>query len=437
MTRHVFTQFVLFSAVAGPAGLGSAAKARPTWSGYAFDQPSLHPDLPDPPLPLLMLSDEGSEVALPPATRRRLATNKQLGILAAVLFAPMAPFWAISWLALRIGKNPDFSITAIQVATIVVLMCVGNNMGAKVLKLTRTPVLVTAVQQAVISVSMVPLILYRQSWRQATRRDIFYMVPVILTLTAFVLTNHIALEAMTLSMHSVGISLRALAALPCELAVMPRGKRPTLSVPIVISLSMMVVGAFIYGRSTDAAVVDSWRGLLFFLWWVGIAVAHTMCSRRLLVVECPEFPVEVLVGLNSGVIAPLSLIVAAIRGELPLTGNAAEVWTTLEVWVLLLFTGLLIAALYSNSTRLIRKCVAQTVLVTENCAFVSNITTGILFFGDRIGTPSIIVGLTLNFAGVVCNGILRSTEKESPLVEDKGFEVLPEDEKRPLTAKAP
>jgi hypothetical protein len=208
-----------------------------------------------------------------------------------------------------------------------------------------------------------------------------------------------AYEQISLSLLTVVRNLTPLIALPIEGIIMPPDKRPTVTLPIIAAILVMLVGAVIYGDGILPTL--SMVGLLYALLNMTMAVTDRLMQRRLLTQECKDLPSDVCTIVNNALgLIPTVFLAAATHqlSDMAQAENKAN-WTDPRVLALLLISSLVGIGICYLGFVCQRAISATSFFVMQNVSKVAVVTAGVFFFADPIESTASVFGMALSLGG--------------------------------------
>eukprot|EP00928_Gymnodinium_smaydae_P042348 TRINITY_DN2852_c0_g1_i3.p1 TRINITY_DN2852_c0_g1~~TRINITY_DN2852_c0_g1_i3.p1 ORF type:complete len:377 (-),score=80.66 TRINITY_DN2852_c0_g1_i3:139-1107(-) len=234
-------------------------------------------------------------------------------------------------------------------------------------------------------------------------------------------------EYLTLSMLMVIRNLGPIVTIPIEKAVMPAGKKPTVTTNMFAALLTVFLGAALYAGHVELSLV----GIFFSLLNMFLAIADRVLQRRLLTTECEGLSTETCVFLNNLFGFIPTCVLGLGLGEFAKFDKTH--WFCSSASVLLLLSGIIGSGICYFAIAVQREISATSFMVLQNAARVGVVFAGVRLFGDPLGDSIQVMGLGLSFMGAMWYGHAQlSAPKAAPAKSASGEE---DPEKQPLIAK--
>mmetsp|Transcript_145953 Transcript_145953/g.254679 ORF Transcript_145953/g.254679 Transcript_145953/m.254679 type:complete len:384 (-) Transcript_145953:113-1264(-) len=341
---------------------------------------------------------------------QKLGALKACAPLGAVLVAA----WTIYWFrkdafpeksaAYIILAGFSFSVTSISMHTLN-KVCVG---------LTGAAGTVTIIQM-VVAVVAIMIVQYREVLA-ANREQMLRWCVVPIAYAAMLNSSLFGYQYLTLSLVTVFRNLAPLVTMSVESFVMPPEHRPTVSLPIMLSLLTMVIGAFLF--SYDNAQI-SWIGIGLVLVNSLLAIFDRLLQRRLLVLECKDLPLSACMTINNTLGVFPSLVLAGVMHEYKGFVTNAAVWTDPAVVVLLLLSGFMGLGIGFFGLMCQKAMTATSFQVLQNMSKVVVVFIGVTLFHDKVDSFSRVFGMILSLGGSLVYGLLRNGEKQKSAQDEE------------------
>merc|ERR1719217_746284 len=104
---------------------------------------------------------------------------------------------------------------------------------------------------------------------------------------------------------------------------MPPEHRPKITIPVILSLVTMIIGAVLFSYSGDGF---SWFGVFLVAVNTLIAILDRLLQRRLLVEECKDLPASACCVVSNTIGLIPSLLLAGFSHEFGKVTGHAENW---------------------------------------------------------------------------------------------------------------
>jgi len=240
-------------------------------------------------------------------------------------------------------------------------------------------------------------------------------------------SSFFSFEYLTLSMMMVVRNLTPLVTLPVEMAIMPADKQPNVSRWMIMALTVMLVGAFLYG----GAITLSWLGLAFALLNMVLAIADRVAQRKLLTSSCKDLSTETCVLLNNLLGCIPTALIGYHLGEVKEFNWA--LWFQSSATLLLILSGIIGSGICYFAIAVQREISATSFMVLQNSSRMCVVVAGIVIFGDRVDSLAKVVGLVLSFGGAIWYG---RTQLDAAMAAKEALKAQEQDpEKEPLIKK--
>lgn len=324
----------------------------------------------------------------------------------------VGPFFAVlvaAWLLYMLRKDlfVDKSVAYIALAGFTFSVCSVSmhTLNKAVVSFTQMPSTVTGIQMLVAVAVM--LCGNFGELRKADRGMMLRWCLVPICYAAMLNTSLIGYEYLSLTLVTVFRNLAPLVTMCVEGVIMPPEHRPTVTLPVVASILLMIAGALLFSWTETAF---SWIGLGLVVVNTCIAIADRVLQRRLLVKECKDlaFPVCMIIANSLGLIPTFFL--AWAQGEFQQFQRSKDNWMDPGVIVLVLmsaFMGLFIGL----AGLMCQKAMSATSFqVMQNMSKVVVVFIGVELFGDKMAGACRMFGMFLSLAGSAAYGYARSLE---------------------------
>jgi len=347
-----------------------------------------------------------NRTAVPPATKAAMDHEgtliRQIFVLCVTMYGTIAILWALYWQRTKAtvaGVNQgmeNFYVTLLCISW--ASMSVGMHvLNKSLVEYLQAPALISGAQMLMAVVVM-----------GSTSGDKLFLVPpgqlkrwlvVPIFFAGMLCSSFYAYERISLSLLTVVRNLTPLVALPLETIIMPADKRPTVTLPIIGAIFVMLVGAIIYGDGILPSL--SMIGLMFALLNMALAVTDRLVQRRLLTQECKDLPSDVCTIVNNflGLIPTIALAAATHQLTEAAQPEHRANWTDPRVMVLLLISGLVGIGICYLGFQCQRAISATSFFVLQNVSKVAVVSAGVVFFADPIKSASSVFGLALSLGG--------------------------------------
>jgi len=259
------------------------------------------------------------------------------------------------------------------------------------------PCLITGIQMLVAAVAMGAMQWEKIMQTEGKHAMVWMIVPGIFA--AMLISSFYTYAFMNLSFFTIVRNLGPIVCLPIEYMAMPAGEKPQVTIPIVASMVIMVMGAVVYGYDS---VSFSVIGVLFAVMNMIFAVSDRLVQRRLMVSECKGIAVESCTFLNNSVGLLPAVLAAFMTGEVAkIPGNAAAVasWTDPKIIALTALSCAIGLGISYFGLACQKAVSATSVMVIQNIVKVGVVMVGVGFFGDSLKSPLAVAGISLSLGG--------------------------------------
>jgi len=314
----------------------------------------------------------------------------------------------------------DKSVAYIALAGFTFSVCsVSMTMLNKaVVSFTHMPSTVTGIQMLV---AMAVLVCGNVGeLRKADRGQMLRWCLVPIAYSAMLNTSLIGYQYLSLTLVTVFRNLAPLVTMCVEGVIMPPEHRPTVTLPIVVSILVMIAGALLFSWTETAF---SWIGLGLVAANTCIAIGDRVLQRRLLVKECKDlaFPVCMIIANSLGLIPTLFL--AWAQGEFQQFQQSKDNWMDPGVIVLVIMSAFMGLFIGLAGLMCQKAMSASSFQVMQNMSKVVVVFIGVEIFGDKMAGASRMFGMFLSLAGSAAYGYTRSLESAAKAKADKEGET--------------
>lgn len=355
------------------------------------------------------LSDEVLTKTTTTKRKIRVASSRQVLSFFILMFTPFAVAWSH---AMRNGHTEyirlllPLTYCAFGVANDLVNQSLGMVMQA--------PFLITSFQTAFMFLVCSCWFLFGQRGQKLSAGWSFESLAswmVVATIfTGFQLANHVMYADCSLAERTVFQNLKPMLALAIESFVMPVGKKPLVTGPITMSLSMMVVGAFAFALQYPDFSVQGFRSAMIF---VCVGVPYKLAQRGF----CCNYsvPVSILAAIDAAFLlvpAPImSVYTESTDYDVLVSWVSSKPILLMLVLSAITFTGCHVVVL-----RLLSESSATDCIVYQNMCNFLVVSLGVVFFGDKIfHSWAGLCGLCLSLvAGVYYSWLVTPPHSEKP-----------------------
>jgi len=320
-------------------------------------------------------------------------------------FTVLAAVWLLYMLRKDLFADKSNAYIVLAGFTFSVCSVSMHTLNKAAVAFTHMPSTVTAIQMLVAVVVMVCG--NAGELRKADRGQMLRWCLVPVAYAAMLNTSLIGYQYLSLTLVTVFRNLAPLVTMCVEGVIMPPEHRPTVTLPIVASILVMIAGALLFS-STETSF--SWIGLGLVVVNTCIAIADRVIQRRLLVKECKDlaFPVCMIINNSLGLIPTLVLVWA--QGEFQQFQQSKINWTDPGIIVLVLMSAVVGLVLGLSGLMCQKALSATSFQVMQNISKVFVVFIGVEVFGDKMAGASRMFGMFLSLAGSAAYGYARSLE---------------------------
>eukprot|EP00811_Abedinium_folium_P001649 NODE_11512_length_1282_cov_4.248485.p1 GENE.NODE_11512_length_1282_cov_4.248485~~NODE_11512_length_1282_cov_4.248485.p1 ORF type:complete len:261 (+),score=77.86 NODE_11512_length_1282_cov_4.248485:235-1017(+) len=212
---------------------------------------------------------------------------------------------------------------------------------------------------------------------------------------------------LTLSLVTVFRNLAPIVTLLVEAAVMPPAHRPAISVKVIGSLHLALLGALVY---SCGALEFNWMGVAFVALNSLLAIADRLIQRRLLVGECKDMADPACMAINNtlGIVPTVALFFAL--GEPAKLHQQMDALQSPNIHVLVLLSGAMGLSLCYFGLACQREMTATSFQVMQNISKVLVVAVGVIQFDDQLASLT-AAGMALSLLGGFLYGRVRAQEQ--------------------------
>jgi len=284
--------------------------------------------------------------------------------------------------------------------------------------LTGAPSTVTIIQMAMTVVAT--LAMNGREVLEADREKLLYWTAVPLMYAGMLNSSLLGYKYLSLCLVTVFRNLSPLVTMLVEGVIMDAENKPKVTTPVVMSLLMMVVGAFIFGYGQAHS---TWLGLGIITLNTLLAIGDRLLQRRLLVSECKDLPLSACMTLNNTLGMLPTLVMAMAMHEVDGYRHHSAAWRDPATLVLIALSGGMGLCIGFFGLMCQRAITATSFQVLQNVSKVAVVAVGVCVFGDPMDSRYHVCGMALSLLGSAAYGFARASEpkpekKESALPSD-------------------
>jgi len=327
--------------------------------------------------------------------------REKRGSLATVL--PLVIFLCV---ALMLQRKTEGVLYLLLVSTSYCATSISMNILNKAcVTLTGAPSLLTAIQMAFAVVATLA-----PKWKEvlgADRKQMLYWCIVPIFYAGMLNSSLFAYKYVSLSLMIVFRNLAPLVTMLVESLVMDAQHAPKVTLPAVLAIMMMVMGALL---STIGQSDASWIGLAVVLLNSLLAIADRLIQRRLLVSECTDLPLSACMVLNNSLGMIPTLAVAVATNEVQTIPAHHAAWTDPLSLLLIGLSGLMGLSIGFYGLMCQKGMTATSFQVLQNLTKIVLVFVGVFVFGDNMSSHTLQGGMVLSIVGSAAYGLARASE---------------------------
>jgi len=211
----------------------------------------------------------------------------------------------------------------------------------------------------------------------------------------------------SLSLMIVFRNLAPLVTMTVESFVMDAQDAPKVTLPVVLAIMVMVIGALLFTIGESDA---SWIGLTVVLLNTLLAVADRVLQRRLLVSECKDLPLSACMILNNSLGMLPTLAMAFAMHEVQTIPAHQAAWTDPATLLLIGLSCLMGMGIGYFGLMCQQAMTAASFQVLGNLSKVGLVFVGVCVFGDNMDSRTRQGGMVLSIVGSIAYGLARASE---------------------------
>lgn len=345
------------------------------------------------------------------------------------LVVPLVGLLAVAWAfyATRKHQFPKESVgyVALCAASFTITSVSMNVLNKVCVTLTNAPSTLTTIQMLFTVVATVAM--SSREIMQADRKKAFRWMVVPVMYAGMLNSSLLGYKYLSLCLVTVFRNLAPLLTLMVEGLVMDAEHKPPVTTNIVMSLLMMVVGAFVfsYGQA-DVTLI----GIIVVFFNTILAMGDRLLQRRLLVSECKDLPLSACMTINNslGIIPTFGMALAMHEVQ----GYAANysAWTDPAAIILIALSGCMGMGIGFFGLMVQKAMTATSFQVLQNMSKICVVSVGVTVFGDRLDSTERITGMALSLIGSAWYGYEQRKIVQPKLpIDNKG-------EREPLLGSA-
>jgi len=280
-----------------------------------------------------------------------------------------------------------------------------HTLNKACVSLTGAPSVLTTIQMAFAVAATLAL-----QWKEvlgADRKKLLRWCIVPVFYAGMLNSSLFAYKYISLSLMIVFRNLAPLVTMTVESFVMDAQHAPKVTLPVVLAIMLMVIGALLCSIGQSDA---SWIGLAVVLLNTLLAVVDRLIQRRLLVSECKDLPLSACMTLNNSVgMLPTFAIAMAMHEVQSIPAHQAA-WTDPATLFLIGLSALMGTGIGYYGLMCQKAMTATSFQVLQNLTKIVLVFVGISVFGDNLSSPISQGGMALSIVGSAAYGYARALE---------------------------
>jgi len=321
------------------------------------------------------------------------------------LFGILFGLWTFYFM--RKDMFPDKSVPYVVLAgfTFSVTSVSMNTLNKAVVSFTHQPFTVTCIQMMIAVPTL--MCLHGREVLAADRTQMLKWCVVPIAYAAMLNTSLIGYQYLTLTLVTVFRNLAPLVTMLVEGIIMPPEHRPQVTLPILASMMIMVVGAVLFSWTESTF---SWIGLGLVILNTLIAIFDRLLQRRLLVEECKDLPLSACMVVNNTLGMLPTLMLAGISKEFQGFQESGANWRDPGIIVLVIMSGFMGLFIGMAGLMCQKAMSATSFQVLQNMSKVLVVVIGVQVFHDKMDSHMRVLGMFLSLAGSMAYGYARTME---------------------------
>lgn len=336
-----------------------------------------------------------------------LEQHEKLGSLTVCL--PLLTLLCVVW-AFKFAKKDFFETRSVLYIIVVsASFCATsiamNTLNKACVSLTGAPSILTTIQMAFAVAATLAI-----QWRevvQADRKKLLRWCIVPVFYAGMLNSSLFAYKYISLSLMIVFRNLAPLVTMAVESFVMDAQHAPRVTLPVVLAIMLMVIGALL---STVGQSDASWIGLGVVLLNTLLAVIDRLIQRRLLVSECKDLPLSACMTLNNSLGMLPTIAMAMAMHEVQSIPAHQAAWTDPATLFLIGLSGLMGMGIGYYGLMCQKVMTATSFQVLQNMSKILVVLVGVYVFGENMDSRMRQGGMALSILGSAAYGFARSAE---------------------------
>jgi len=321
------------------------------------------------------------------------------------VFVILAAFWMFYFLRKDLFLVHSVNYIVLAGSSFCVIAASMNLLNKAVVEFTHTPCLVTNIQMTIAVIVL--MCCNGREVLAADRRQMLRWCVVPVAYAIMLNSSMLGYQYLSLSQVTVFRNLAPVMTICVEGVIMPPEHAPKITFPVLVSMAMMVCGAFLFAFTERAF---SWTGLSIAFVNMLFAIADRVLQRRLLVKECKDLPLSACMVINNFFGVLPSIILSVTTHELQHFHDHAATWQDPGIITLVIMSGFM--GLFIGFVGLMCQQVmtATSFQILQNMSKVMVVGLGVYVFGDKIDNAYKVCGMFLSIAGSLAYGYSRALE---------------------------
>jgi len=280
-----------------------------------------------------------------------------------------------------------------------------NTLNKACVSLTGSPSILTTIQMAFAVAATLAL-----QWKEvfgADRKKLLRWCIVPVFYAGMLNSSLFAYKYTSLSLMIVFRNLAPLVTMTVENFVMDTQHAPKVTLPVVLAIVLMVIGALLSSIGQSDA---SWIGLAVVLLNTLLAVTDRLIQRRLLVSECKDLPLSACMTLNNSLGMLPTFAMAMAMHEVQSISTHQAAWSDPATLFLIGLSGLMGMGIGYFGLMCQKAMTATSFQVLQNLTKIVLVFVGVCVFGDNMDSRTRQGGMMLSIVGSAAYGLARASE---------------------------
>jgi len=337
-------------------------------------------------------------------------------LFCAVLYGGLGALWLVFKQLPKESQEGSVQHTGLLCITFGSMSLGMHLLNKSLVTALAAPCLITGIQMLASAVAIIIMQWDKIKETEHKQALVWMIVPGLFA--SMLISSFYTYSLMNLSFFTIVRNLAPMVCLPVEYMTMPAGEKPQVTLPIVTSLVIMLVGAAVFGYDT---VSFSLLGILAAVLNMLFGVADRVVQRRLLVSECKGIPVESCTFLNNSVGLLPAVLAAFMTGEvasIPSNTQVLASWQDPQMLALMVLSCAIGLGISYFGLACQKAVSATSVMVIQNIVKVGVVMVGVGFFGDNLTSPMAITGILLSLGGSLYYSKIQLDMKSAAVKKD-------------------